>query len=425
MLGLSFYVLADTFFIANGVGKEGLIALNLALPAFNGGINAIALLIASGIGAVYSIHVGRNENRKGEEAFTATFVFAIIIGVILTFVGIFFSKDLVYLLGARGNMIELSNEYIKTLLIFSIAFIVNNIIVCMVRNDGEPRLAMIAMLSGSLSNIVLDYIFIYPLGMGMFGAALATGIAPIISLIILSTHFLRGKNSFSFVRGRISIRRIIQVITIGIPASITEFSSGIVILLFNLVIIGITGEIGVAAYGIIANISLVFIAIFTGIGQGIQPVISTCYGAGQSRKIDKTLKYAVILALSLGIIFYIICLVFADGIISAFNAEGDLQLLDLTRNGMRIYFSSTILMGVNIVIITFFSSIAMPRPSLITSLLRGIILIIPALLILPTFIGINGVWLTIPIAEALTLIIGIWLMLIYFHRNRALNINAG
>ncbi|NMA79125.1 MAG: MATE family efflux transporter, partial [Clostridiales bacterium] len=401
------------------------IALNLALPAFNGGINAIALLIASGIGAVYSIHVGRNENRKGEEAFTATFVFAIIIGVILTFVGIFFSKDLVYLLGARGNMIELSNEYIKTLLIFSIAFIVNNIIVCMVRNDGEPRLAMIAMLSGSLSNIVLDYIFIYPLGMGMFGAALATGIAPIISLIILSTHFLRGKNSFSFVRGRISIRRIIQVITIGIPASITEFSSGIVILLFNLVIIGITGEIGVAAYGIIANISLVFIAIFTGIGQGIQPVISTCYGAGQSRKIDKTLKYAVILALSLGIIFYIICLVFADGIISAFNAEGDLQLLDLTRNGMRIYFSSTILMGVNIVIITFFSSIAMPRPSLITSLLRGIILIIPALLILPTFIGINGVWLTIPIAEALTLIIGIWLMLIYFHRNRALNINAG
>ena len=425
MLGLSFYVLADTFFIANGVGKEGLIALNLALPAFNGGINAIGLLIASGIGAVYSIHVGRNENRKGEEAFTATFVFAIIIGVILTFVGIFFSKDLVYLLGARGNMIELSNEYIKTLLIFSIAFIVNNIIVCMVRNDGEPRLAMIAMLSGSLSNIVLDYIFIYPLGMGMFGAALATGIAPIISLIILSTHFLRGKNSFSFVRGRISIRRIIQVITIGIPASITEFSSGIVILLFNLVIIGITGEIGVAAYGIIANISLVFIAIFTGIGQGIQPVISTCYGAGQSRKIDKTLKYAVILALSLGIIFYIICLVFADGIISAFNAEGDLQLLDLTRNGMRIYFSSTILMGVNIVIITFFSSIAMPRPSLITSLLRGIILIIPALLILPTFIGINGVWLTIPIAEALTLIIGIWLMLIYFHRNRALNINAG
>ncbi|NMB29920.1 MAG: MATE family efflux transporter [Clostridiales bacterium] len=418
MLGLSLYVLADTFFIANGVGKEGLIALNLALPAFNGGINAIGLLIASGIGAVYSIHIGRNEHRQGQEIFTVTFFFALMIGIILTLVGIFYSKDLVYLLGARGDMIELSNEYIKTLLIFSVAFIINNVMVCMVRNDGEPRLAMIAMLSGSLANIVLDYIFIYPMNMGMFGAALATGIAPVLSLIILSTHFIRKKNNFTFVRGKVKICKILRVIAIGIPASITEFSSGIVILLFNLVIIGITGEIGVAAYGIIANISLVFIAIFTGIGQGIQPVISTCYGAGESKKVNKTLKYGVILALALGIAFYVICLAFSDEIISAFNAEGDLHLLDLTRDGMKIYFSSTILMGINIVIITFFSSIAMPRPSLITSLLRGIILIIPALIILPALLGINGVWLTIPIAEALTLIIGIWLTLIYFRKRR-------
>ena len=418
MLGLSLYVLADTFFIANGVGKDGLIALNLALPAFNGGINAIGLLIASGIGAVYSIHIGRNEHRQGQEIFTATFFFALIIGIILTLVGIFFSKDIVYLLGARGEMIALSNDYIKVLLIFSVPFIINNVMICMVRNDGEPRLAMIAMLSGSLANIVLDYIFIYPMDMGMFGAALATGIAPVLSLIILSTHFIRGKNNFTFVRGRVKIRKILRVITIGIPASITEFSSGIVILLFNLVIIGITGEIGVAAYGIIANISLVFTAIFTGIGQGIQPIISTCYGAGDSKKINKTLKYAIILALTLGIAFYVICITLSDEIISAFNAEGDLQLLDLTRDGMGIYFLSTILMGMNIVIITFFSSIAMPRPSLITSILRGIILIIPALLILPLFFGINGVWLTIPIAEAITLIIGIWLTSIYFRKKR-------
>lgn len=418
MLGLSLYVLADTFFIANGVGKDGLIALNLALPAFNGGINAVGLLIASGIGAIYSIHMGKNEKRDGQEIFTVTFFFALIVGIAFTLIGVFFSKDLVYLLGARGDLINLSNDYIKVLLLFSVAFIINNVMVCMVRNDGDPRLAMIAMLSGCLANIVLDYIFIYPMGMGMFGAALATGIAPVLSLAILSLHFIRGRNTFAFVRCKVEMRRIMQVITIGIPASITEFSSGIVILLFNLVIIGITGEIGVAAYGIIANIALVFIAIFTGIGQGIQPVISTCYGGGKSEKIKKTLRYAMVLAVLLGIIFYAICLIFTDEIISAFNAEGDLQLLALTRTGMKIYFTSTIIMGLNIVIITFFSSIAMARPSLITSLLRGIILIIPALLILPAIFGINGVWLTIPIAEALTLIIGIWLTIIYFRKKK-------
>jgi Na+-driven multidrug efflux pump len=291
---------------------------------------------------------------------------------------------------------------------------VNSILVSMVRNDGHPRLAMIAMMTGSLSNILLDYIFIYPLGMGMFGAALATGIAPILSILVMMPFFLRKKHHFRFVKTRLRPLEIRKVVSIGIPTFITELSSGLVILLFNLVILHYIGEIGVAAYGIIANLALILIAIFSGVGQGIQPIISFNHGQKNQENVRRTLNLGILFSAALALFLYGIFIGNADGIIRAFNSENNLELHRLAKEGMRIYFTSFLFAGINITIISYFSAKAKPRPSFIVSLLRGILLIPPVLLFLAGAMGITGVWITIPLVELLTLLIS--LTLLYMER---------
>jgi Na+-driven multidrug efflux pump len=290
----------------------------------------------------------------------------------------------------------------------------------MVRNDGNPKLAMLAMISGNVGNIILDYIFIVPFKMGMFGAALATGISPVISLGILSIHIIQRQNNFKLIKTKLNLDQIRKVLIVGIPAFISEFSVGIVILMFNLVIIKIVGDIGVAAYGIMANISLVFTAMFTGIGQGIQPIISVSYGAKKEANIKKILFSGCTLALVLGIAFYLVCIIYPEPIIGAFNSENNVVLYDIAKKGMRLYFTAFVLMGMNVVVISFFSSIAKSKPAFIISMIRGFIVIIPAIFILPTFMGINGVWVIVPLVELFAFIVGSCMIVSFFKKAKTL-----
>lgn len=413
MIGFSAFILADTFFIANGIGKDGLVSLNLVIPAYTV-VYAMSLLLGTGVGTVYSIYRGEKKPKRGNEVFTQMMILGVFIGLLFTIIGLLFPDEIVMLLGAEGHLVEMSRDYTYTVFNFSIAFMVNSILVSMVRNDGHPRLAMIAMMTGSLSNILLDYIFIYPLGMGMFGAALATGIAPILSILVMMPFFLRKKHHFRFVKTRLRPLEIRKVVSIGIPTFITELSSGLVILLFNLVILHYIGEIGVAAYGIIANLALILIAIFSGVGQGIQPIISFNHGQKNQENVRRTLNLGILFSAALALFLYGIFIGNADGIIRAFNSENNLELHRLAKEGMRIYFSSFLFAGINITIISYFSAKAKPRPSFIVSLLRGILLIPPVLLFLAGAMGITGVWITIPLVEFLTLLIS--LTLLYMER---------
>ena len=409
MIGFSAFILADTFFIANGIGKDGLVSLNLVIPAYTV-VYAMSLLLGTGVGTVYSIYRGEKKPKRGNEVFTQMMILGVFIGLLFTIIGLLFPDEIVMLLGAEGHLVEMSRDYTYTVFNFSMAFMVNSILVSMVRNDGQPKLAMIAMMTGSPSNILLDYIFIYPLGMGMFGAALATGIAPILSILVMMPFFLRKKHHFRFVKTELRPQEVRKVVSIGIPTFVTELSSGLVILLFNLVILHYIGEIGVAAYGIIANLALILIAIFSGVGQGIQPIISFNHGQKNQENVRRTLNLGILFSAALALFLYGIFIGNADGIIRAFNSENNLELHRLAKEGMRIYFSSFLFAGINITIISYFSAKAKPRPSFIVSLLRGILLIPPVLLFLAGAMGITGVWITIPLVELLTLLISLTLL---------------
>ncbi len=187
MIGLSCYILADTFFISNGLGANGLTALNLAIPIYSF-IHGSGLLFGMGGATKYSIYRGQKEFNNADKTFSNTMYIMSAVAVIFVLTGIFFAEILTKLTGADKDVFRMTKTYLQVILLFAPAFMANDTLICFVRNDGNPKLAMLGMLTGSFSNIILDYIFIFPLNMGIFGAVFATGLAPVMSLIVLSGH---------------------------------------------------------------------------------------------------------------------------------------------------------------------------------------------------------------------------------------------
>lgn len=402
MIGLSCYILADTFFIASGVGADGLTALNLAIPIYSF-IHGTGLMIGMGGATRFAIS-------KSKTVFTQAFYYVLIMASIFLTIGILLSGDLANLLGANADTYQMTATYLQIILCFSPMFMLNNLVICFVRNDDNPKLAMNAMLIGSFSNIILDYVFVFPYKMGMFGAALATGIAPIVSLLILSMHFIKKRNSFRLYKLRPQPRTYFDISLIGLSSLITELSSGIVIIVFNSIILRIKGNLGVAAYGIVANIALVIISIFIGISQGVQPILSKNYGERNKQNVKKVLNYGIITAIIFALIIYAFFFLFSEPIVNIFNKEHNEALSRIAIRGLRIYFTSFLFAGINILCCTYFSSIDKIRNSFIISILRGFIIIIPMAFILSAMYGMVGVWLTMTLTEFLVLILTVILL---------------
>ena len=277
MLGLSCYILADTFFVSNGLGANGLTALNLAIPIYSF-IHGSGLMLGMGGATKYSIFRGQKEYQNANKIFTNVICLTAVLAVLYTLTGVFLSEQLTSVLRANSEVFDMTKTYLQVILLFAPAFMMNDVLICFVRNDGSPKLSMTAMLIGSLSNIALDYIFIFPLQMGILGAVLATGLAPIISMCILTKHWITKQNNFHLIKLNFSPALSINAISLGIPSFITEVASGIVIIVFNFIILRLQGNIGIAAYGIVANLSLVVTSIYTGIAPCTQPNSTRAYG---------------------------------------------------------------------------------------------------------------------------------------------------
>lgn len=405
MIGLSCYILADTFFVSKGLGADGLTALNLAIPIYSF-IHGSGLMIGMGGGTRYSIQKSQKDHGAANRTFTHALYLAAIFAVIFVTVGLLFAGDIVYLFGARENVYTMSRTYLRVILLFAPAFLLNNVLLCFVRNDGAPQLSMAAMLGGSFSNVILDWVFIFPCGMGIFGAVFATGLAPIISMIILSPHFLRKKNQFHPVKCRPQAKQAVWIISSGVPSLVTEVSSGVVMIVFNSIIMNLSGNVGVAAYGVIANLSLVIIAIYTGVAQGIQPLMSQSFGRKDYGAIRTFLRCAMITMAVFSIVIYLIVFFGASPLTAIFNSEGDTMLQAIAEDGLRLYFIACPFAGFNIIISIYFTSTERPLPAHVISLLRGFIVIIPMAFLLSVLGKIHGVWCAFPVTEALVAVIG-------------------
>lgn len=402
---MSCYILADTFFIAKGLGADGLAALNLAIPIYSF-VHGSGLMFGIGGSTKYSVFRGQKAYKNADQVFTNTVYLTAALAAVFVVAGLFLPGTITALLGANAEIFDMTRIYLKVVLLFAPAFMMNDVLICFVRNDGNPRLAMTAMLAGSMSNILLDYIFIFPFGMGIFGAVLATGFAPVISMGVLSIHRIKKQNCFHYTKAALSRSLSVQTLSLGFPSLITEVAGGIVIIIFNVLIMGIEGNIGVAAYGVIANLSLVITSICTGIAQGMQPITSRAYGHGDKRGMHQVLNYAVCTLLLLSCSIYLAVFLFAGPITAVFNSENDMQLQQIAEAGLKLYFISIPFAGFNIVLSMFFTSAEKAIPAQVVSLLRGFFLIIPAAFILAALAGTTGVWLAVPVTEGVVAAVG-------------------
>ncbi|MFR9216168.1 MAG: MATE family efflux transporter [Ruthenibacterium sp.] len=399
MLANSCYILADTFFVAQGLGTQGLAALNLAIPAYNF-IYGTGLLLGMGGATRYAVCKSRGDARGADTAFTHALYLAALCAAAGAALGASGSGRLAALLGASGEVTAMAHTYLRVMLLFSPAFIFNAVLVCFVRNDGQPRLAMLSTVIGSFSNIVLDYIFIFPCGMGIFGAVLATGLAPVLGIALLLPHWFSAHRGFHARRLRPRAGEAGAIAWLGLPALLAQLSSGVVMITFNSIILRLEGSTGVAAYGVVANISLVAAAIYTGLGQGMQPLASRAWGEGSARAAHRLLHWAMAAVLGISAALSLGLFVFARPVAQAFNSENDAALLRIAVQGLRLYFSGAVFMGANIVFCTYFPAVEHALPAQVLSLLRGFILLVPLAFAMAAVWGMTGVWLAVPAAEA-------------------------
>ena len=401
-VGISCYILADTFFVSRGTGATGLAALNIALPLYNL-MNGIGLMIGVGSATNFTICRAQGQQKEADRAFTHAAGLGLMAGLFFLLLGVLAAGPLARLLGADAETFPLTSVYLRTLLCFG-PFL-NNVLLAFVRNDGGPSRAMCGMIIGSLSNVVMDYVFIFPLGMGMFGAALATGVSPIISMLILSGHLRSPARGFHLLRTRLHLHLLPALCTPGLPSLISELSSGVVLLLFNQVLLRLAGNTGVAAYGIVANLALVAVAVFTGLSTGVQPLVSHSSGTGESASLRRLFRYGIVTAIAIATVLFTVVFVFAGPIAAAFNSAGDPVLAGYAVTGLRIYFLGFWCAGLNIVCAAFFSASGRSGQGFAISLLRGVIFIPPVLLALTAFADANGVWATFPTVEALVAVL--------------------
>ncbi len=399
MVGVSCYILADTFFISKALGTGGIAALNLSISVYSI-LHGVGLMLGIGGASRFNILLSQRKDREANVVFSTALRIGILTGLLFLLLGLFGSNLLALALGADSVTLPLTRTYLTTILGFAPFFILNNILLAFVRNDHNPRLSMVAMLVGSLANILLDYIFMFPLHMGMFGAAFATGLAPIISIGILLLHFTkRRERRLALLKHPCKWSLLPDLCRLGASALINELSSAVVLITFNLVILGLEGNTGLAAYGIVANLALVVMAVFTGLAQGTQPLISKYYGLQRFDFLRKVRRYALLASVIIALLIYLAVLITGEQILEVFNSGSDPVIASLAKQGLQIYFLGFFFAGVNIVVATYLSATEAVRAAFVISISRGFLIITPAVVVLGSYWAMTGVWLSFGLTE--------------------------
>ena len=283
---MSIYTLTDAIVIGKGVGADALAALSITTPLLCI-LMSMGILFGVGGSVQMSVYRGTGNYEKANRFFTLSFFTLAIISALLWITYGFGMPVLLKLMGANDTLYPYAMSYMGYINIFLPVAVFSNYIAIFVRADGDPNRAMLGVMSGGVANIVLDIVFVFPLQMGIGGVALASAIGMVIQVIVEITHFLGKNNQLKFIKPKHIVSSVGQIISNGIPSFFNEFANGFIVLLFNIQILKYCGDTALSIYSVISNCVILFNSLFTGVGQSIQPVIATNYGAGQWDRIKK------------------------------------------------------------------------------------------------------------------------------------------
>ena len=398
----SVYLLVDTLIIGQGVGALGISALNIFMPFFLL-FNGIGLLFGIGSGILISSEDGMGNKKKANQYFATGFVSILSIAIILGLIWNYYLQPLCVILGANSDTIDLVLEYGKCIMAFAPVFMMSNYFAPIVRNMKNPKLVMCAVLTGSVLNVILDYVFVFPMDMGMFGAAAATVIGSLTTLLVLSTHFIKKQNRVKINKETISLNLLAPIFKCGFSSLIMEVASGFVIFIFNIQILKYIGNNGIVVYGIISNCVLVGLALFNGVAQAAQPIIATNFGAGLNTRVKKVLKYALITTTIIGVSLFAVVFLFTGQIIKVFM-QANSEILSVGILALRLYLSAFCIMNINILISSYFQSVGKEKVAIYISIIRGFLLNIVLAFVLPSVLPATVLWVVVPVSELITLV---------------------
>lgn len=409
MIFLSFYTTIDGFFVSKYAGSDALAGINIVIP-ITCIIFGVSVMLATGAGAIIGEKLGQKKEQEANEIFSFISIVLLVFSIIFTFVGIIFLKEICIFLGSSTRLLEHVLPYAFVIFLGTIPMSFKLFFEYLVRTDGRPNIGMLMSMTGLILNVVLDYIFVALFDMGTLGAAWGTFLSITVSMLIGLGYFLKYSH-IKFCKPRLNWTVLFKSCTNGSSEMLTEMSTGITTFLFNLIIMKFFGEDGIAAVTIIMYIYYFFISFYMGIAVATAPIVSYNAGSRNHKKIKETTRYSFITIALSSVLILAVSLLCGKQIIHLFVDGGN--VFTLTWDGLKLFSPVFLFIGLNVFLSGFFTALGNGFISALISSLRSLILVVVFILILPNIIGVSGVWITMPLAEATTIFIAIYLYQTY------------
>lgn len=400
MLFMSLYTMVDGVFVARFAGTAALSAVNIVYPLVNVVI-AVGVMLAAGGSAVVAKKLGEGHTDGARADFTLIILAGAVIGTAILALGLAFLDPILRLLGASDAIFDLCRDYGRAMLLFAPACVLMMLFQTLFVTSGKPKLGLIVTILGGLLNIVLDYVFIVPLGLGIAGAGYATGIGySVPALFGLVYFFVKRKGTLFFVRPSFSGRTLAQSCSNGSSEAVTQLSTAVTTFLFNILMMRYAGEDGVASITIVLYAQYLLTALYLGYATGTAPVVSFNFGMGDRPRLRALLRISLVFVAVGSLITFALALLLAKQIVLIFADRGT-AVFDMSVYGFRIFAFSFLFDGLSIYVSSFFTALSDGKTSAAISFLRTFVFIVLALFTLPAAIGLDGIWLAIPAAEFL------------------------
>lgn len=402
--------ICDGMFVGHGVGSNALAAINIVAPLFLV-CTGVGLMFGIGASAIGSIRLAENNVKAARIIMTQAYIAGALIFGAVILVSLLFTRPVLYMLGCSPLLENLASDYLLWLLPGLMFFYLQCVGMMLIRLDGSPKYAMSVQIVAAVINIVLDWVMVFPMGMGIKGASIATSLSCIIGGLMVLVYFLRFSDKLKFYRLklswkslRLSLRNTVYMMKIGLATFIAELSLGVMIVTGNFMFMAYLGEPGVAAYSIGCYLFPMIFSISNAVAQASQPIISFNYGAGQFQRVSQALRIALLTACVCGVLISLGMWIGSPVLTHIFLSPSETAYC-LAAGGLPILGSCAIFFAINITFIGYYQSRELAGRSIVYMLLRGIVFLVPGFILLPRIVGATGLWLAIPTAEFLTLLV--------------------
>ena len=409
MTASSLYNITDSIFIGHGVGSMALSGLAITFPLMNLAA-AFGALVGVGASTLMSVRLGQKDYDTANNILGNVFVLNLIFGLAYSIIVLAFLKPILYFFGASDQTLPYAYDFMQILLCGNVVTHMYFGLNAVLRSSGHPKKAMYATILTVMINMVLNPLFIFVFGWGIRGSAFATVISQII-VLLWQIHIFSDKNNFIHLKkGIYKLKKKIvkDTISIGMAPFLMNAASCVIVILINQGMIRTGGDLAVGAYGIVNRVAFLFVMVVMGLNQGMQPIAGYNYGAGLYPRVMEVLKKAVIIATIVMAIGFLIVELFPHAVASVFTSDN--ALIDQAVIGLRYVFFLYPLVAFQMVTSAFFQSIGKPMKAILLSVTRQVLFLIPCLLILPHFLDAKGVWISLPIADGLSIIVSMLLL---------------